>query len=116
MEGHGPEKATALVPPGLGVLSLLRRDASVLLRGSHLLAHEGVGAFVDAEQRRQLVGVEPLDVRGMRPEAVFRDDALEGGAWRSLTMNRLAAWRSQSFWVVPSCLMPGSGLRGSTTR
>ena len=37
-------------------------------------------------------------------------------SWRSLTIKRLAALRSQSFFSVPSCLMIGSGIRGITAR
>jgi hypothetical protein len=117
IERHIIDKPKAMHETRSAVVSLIIGHTAGVRRCLHLLEQKGMIAFFDPKDRVQSVGVQGLDVRSIGTQAIFGDDELEVGvSWRNLTINRLAALRSQSFLAVPSCFPIGSGMSGITAR
>jgi len=103
--------------PDSAVMSFIIGHAPGLLRRLYLLEQKGMIAFFDSKDIVEIVVLQRLDVRRIRTQAVFGDDALEVRVvLAQFDDNRLVALRSQSFLSVPSSCPIGSGLSGITAR
>ena len=79
IEWHVMDKAEPMDHPCGAVVSLLRGDPSSVLCDLNLLEQRGMIPFFHTQDGVQTVRVQGLDVWGMRTQAVFGDDACEGG-------------------------------------
>ena len=79
IERHVLDQATAMDHPGGAVLSCISGDAPSWLRGLHLREQTGLVACFDTQKVVTIVVVQDLHRRRMGTQAVFGDDAREGG-------------------------------------
>ncbi len=96
IERHVTDNTKPMMEIPLCIVPIRIGNAPGLLGRFSLLEPVGMVTFFATQQIRQVVILQHLEMRGIGTQAVFGDHQLEvGGVWRSLTINRLAAWRSQ---------------------
>jgi hypothetical protein len=96
------------------VVPLLKGHAPSGRRGLHLIDQIGLIAFLPPKNIVKMVSLQGLEGRSLCTQALCGEDQREGGgSWRNVARHRWAAWRSPSFWAMPSGLIMGSGIHGS---
>src|SRR5712691_2400575 len=113
LAGHVVDEAQPMHDTRGAVMPLVRGHAPSVFGRLHLCAELGMIAVCDPEDILQ-----PMIVQGLNGGALARRLSAVmlhlrwGGSWRTLAMQRFAAWRSPALLAVPSCVLSGSGLSG----
>lgn len=98
LEGHIIDTPKAMAYPDCTVRSFINGHASGRLRRLYRLEHKGMIAFCDAQDIVPIMLVQRLDVRRIRTQAVFGDDAL--AVWVVLAQCDNQACGGMAFTII----------------